>query len=125
LDKEEARLNSIRGNIDPAHIEELERTQGILKFWDSQLKSMAWNTEDENGQMIRNVEKPHETVLKLVGFEDKDITEAMRFPSTKRELLDMLQVKLVAFEDRVEVNAVFPVEPIECLLCTSTGQPTP
>ncbi len=84
------------------------------------MESMAWNTETENGQMVRVVDRPHKTVLSLVGFEDKDISDVMHFPATKRELLDLLQVRLVAFEDRVEVKAVFPVEPIDRLLCTSS-----
>jgi len=125
LEREEARLNSIRGNIDPAQIDELEHTQGLLRFWDSQMSSMAWNTEDENGHMSRSVDKPHNIVLKLAGFEDSDVSKAVSFPATKREVLDMLQVRLIAYEDRVEVNAIFPVEPIKRLLCTSTGLPTP
>lgn len=52
-EKEEVRLNSIRGNIDPVQLEELERVQGLLRFWDSQSKSTAWNTEDEDGRMTR------------------------------------------------------------------------
>ena len=44
----------------------------------------------------------------------KDITGIIHFPATRRELLDMLQVRLAVFMDRVEVKAVFPIEPIEC-----------
>lgn len=120
LQNEENRLRSIRSNIDPTQMEELEHTRGILRFWESQAKSMAWNTETENGEMVRNVDKPHELVLRLAGFEDKDVSKAVRFPATKRELLDMLQVRLVAYDDRVEVNAIFTVEPIKRLLCTSS-----
>ena len=32
LEREETRLNAIKGNADPAQIEELERTQGLLRF---------------------------------------------------------------------------------------------
>lgn len=120
LQSEENRLRSIRSNIDPTQVEELEHTRGILRFWESQAKSMAWNTETEDGEMVRNVDKPHEMALKLAGFEDKDMSKAVSFPATKRELLDMLQVQLVAYEDRVEVNAIFTVEPIKRLLCTSS-----
>ena len=120
LQNEENRLRSIRSNIDPTQIEELEHTRGILRFWESQAKSMAWNTETENGEMVRNVDKPHEIVLRLAGFEDKDVSKAVSFPATKRELLEMLQVRLVAYDDRVEVNAIFTVEPIKRLLCTSS-----
>ena len=75
---------------------------------------MAWNTENEDGSMVKVVEKPHKTALKIIGFEDKDITGIIHFPATRRELLDMLQVRLVVFMDRIEVKAVFPIEPIEC-----------
>lgn len=104
---------------------ELERTQGLLRFWEGQLKSMAWNTENENGAMVRTVDMPHKTVLRFAGFEDKDVTKAVKFPATRRELLDMLQVKFTAYEDRVDVKAIFTVEPIKRPLCTSAGQPTP
>ena len=66
------RLKSIRNEIDPAQIEELERTRGVLKFWESQLGSIIWNTETEDGSKVKVIEKPHKTALKIIGFEDKD-----------------------------------------------------
>jgi len=114
LEHEEVRLRSIRSEIDPAQLEELEHTRSVLQFWNKQLRAMAWNTENEDGSMVKVVEKPHKTALKIIGFEDKDITGIMHFPATRRELLDMLQVRLVVFMDRVEVKAVFPIKPIEC-----------
>jgi len=59
------------------------------------------------------VEKPHKTALQIVGFEDEAITAIIHFPATRRELLDMLQVRLVVFMDTVEVKAVFPIQPID------------
>jgi len=120
LAREETRLNSIKGNNDPAQIKELERTQGLLRFWEKQVNSMAWNTENEDGSMERLVDKPHRAVLTLINAEDEDISDAVQFPSVKRELLDMLQVRLVAYEDRVEVKAIFPIEVISRQLCTSS-----
>ena len=122
LEQEEARLRSIRSEIDPEQLEELERTSGMLRFWKGQLQAMAWNTEKEDGTKVRVVDKPHKTVLKVVGFEDKDITSMMHFPATKRELLDMLQVRLVVFMDRVEIKAVLPIEPIESQLLRSNSR---
>jgi len=81
---------------------------------------MAWNTENEDGSMIRLVDKPHRTVLALINAEDKDVSDAVQFPAVKRELLDMLQVRLVAYEDRVEVKSIFPIEKINRQLCTSS-----
>jgi hypothetical protein len=47
LEKEESRLKVIKSNIDPAQISELEQTRGKLRFWEGQLKSMAWNIEND------------------------------------------------------------------------------
>jgi len=120
LEREEARLNSIKSHIDPTQIEELERTRGLLRFWEGQANSMVWNTENEDGSMIRLVDKPHRTVLALINAEDKDVSDAVQFPAVKRELLDMLQVRLVVYEDRVEVKSIFPIEKISRQLCTSS-----
>jgi len=38
----------------------------------------------------------------------------------KRELLDKLQVRVVVFRDRIEIKAIFPIEPIYSQKCTST-----
>jgi hypothetical protein len=81
---------------------------------------MAWNTENEDGSMVRTVEKPHRTVLAILGFQDKDLTKVIGFPATKRELLDQLQVKLVVMPDRVEVKCLFSIKPIEYQKCTSS-----
>ncbi|MFC1968324.1 hypothetical protein ACFLVX_02900 [Chloroflexota bacterium] len=81
---------------------------------------MAWNTENEDDNMIRLVDQPHRTVLTLVGIEDKDVSNTLQCPTTKRELLDMLQVRLVAFEGRAEVKAIFHIDPIKRQLCTSS-----
>jgi len=121
LDQEESRLKSIRAEIDPKQLDELEHTRSLLKFWESQLKAMAWNLVDEDGRTVKTVDKPHKNVLKIVGFEDKDISKAMQFPATQREVLDQLGVRLVVFPDRVEVKAVFDIEPIVIPLCTSNS----
>lgn len=112
LYQEEARLKSIQHEIDPSQIEELESTEGILHLWKKQLNSMAWNTENEDGSMVRLVDEPHKIALKIVSFEDKDVTKIMHFPATRRELLDMFQVRLIVFIDRIEMKAVFSIEPI-------------
>ena len=118
LQQEEDRLKSILAEVDPTQIEELQRTKGLLRFWQSQVEAMAWNTESEDGQRIRIVDGPHTNVLRIVGLEDKDMN--LDFPTTRRQLLDLLQTKLVVFEDRVEVKAIFPIEHIRHQLCTST-----
>jgi hypothetical protein len=120
LAKEETRLRAMRSNLDPAQMRELEESRASLKFWEDQLKSMAWNTENEDGSMVRLVDHPHEEVLKLISLENREITKSMGFPASRRELLDKLQVKLVVMAERIEVKALFPIQPIEHQLCTST-----
>ncbi len=122
LNQEEARLRSIRNNVDPAQIAELESTRDMLRFWICRLQSMAWNTETEEGSKFRLVDEPHKTALQIVGFEDRDASRVMGFPATRRELLDKLQTQVVVFHDRIEVKAIFSVEPIDCQKCTPTSR---
>jgi hypothetical protein len=56
-----------------------------------------------------------------VGFEDKELSDIWKFPATKRDMLNKLQMRLVVFNDRIEVNGLFPIEPINIQSCTSTG----
>ena len=81
---------------------------------------MAWNTENEDGSMVKLVDKPHRTALKVVGFEDTGLTKVLGFPASKRELLDRLQLKVVVFNDRIEVKSLFSTDIINCQKCTST-----
>jgi site-specific DNA recombinase len=120
LDREEARMRDLRAGIDPAQIAELENTRKMLNFWEDQIRAMAWNTENEDGTMVRLADGPHHIALKLVGFEDADLSKSTGFPTSRRQLLDKLQVRLSVFDDRVEVKSLFPVEPVGVQLCTST-----
>jgi hypothetical protein len=81
---------------------------------------MAWNLESEDGQMVRTVDRPHETVLKILGLDDEDVSKAMQFPATRREILHKLQLKVIVFPDRIELNTVFPLQVIECQKCNPT-----
>jgi site-specific DNA recombinase len=119
LEQEEGQLKSVKSEIDPAQLEELERTSAMLKFWQKQLQALDWDTETEDGRKIRTVDKPHQTVLTIVGLDDQELSRALHFPATRRELLDLLQVRVVVFEDRIEVKAIFPFKPIDYqLLCS-------
>jgi len=44
-----------------------------------------------------------------------------KFPGTKRDMLNKLQMRLVVFNDRIEVDGLFPIEPINIQSCTSPG----
>lgn len=70
--------------------------------------------------MVRTVDKPHHNVLKILDLDNVDMSEVFQFPSIKRELLDKLQVRVVIFSDRAEINVVFLIAPIVYQKCTST-----
>ncbi|MFC1893663.1 hypothetical protein ACFLYR_06530 [Chloroflexota bacterium] len=81
---------------------------------------MVWDTEDEDGSEVRVMDEPHEAALRIVGLEDPEIGKLMGFPATRRQLLDKLQVQVIVFHDRIETEALFPIEPIDCQMCTPT-----
>jgi site-specific DNA recombinase len=124
LEKEEARLLSLRKDVDPNQLAELESTRGLLRFWQNQVNSMAWNLEDpaieDKSVMVRTMDEPHNTVLKLLGIGDSELSDRMQFPTTHRELFDKLQLRLVVFKDKIEVKAVFPMPDIKNQECTFT-----
>jgi site-specific DNA recombinase len=124
LEKEEARLLALRKDVDPNQLSELESTRGLLRFWQNQVNSMAWNLEDpaieDKSVMVRTMDEPHNTVLKVLGIGDGDLSGIMQFPTTQRELFDKLQLRLVVFKDKIEVKAVFPMPDIKNQECTFT-----
>ena len=120
LDGEEARMKSLRAAVDPAQLSKLEDTRKALDYWEYQARGMrAWNTENEDGTMFKQVYQTHEEALKLVGLDDPDRSKLEGFPTSKRQLLDKLQIRLSVFDDRVEVKSLFPVQPIGIQPCTS------
>ncbi len=120
LNGEEARMKSLRAAVDPAQIAQLENTRKLLDYWEYQARGMVnWNLENEDGTMYRLVFQTHDEVLKLVERDDPDQSKAEGFPTSKRQMLDKLQVRLSVFDDRVEVKSLFPVQPIGIQPCTS------
>ena len=114
LEQEETRLKSVRGEIDPAQIEELEHTRNTLLFWMVERDNIVkWNLENEDYSKFRTVSWPHDDVLALVNSENKETAKEKQFPGTRRDLLDFLQVRLMVFTDRIEIKAIFPIEPIK------------
>jgi site-specific DNA recombinase len=114
LEQEETRLKSVRGEIDPAQIEELENTRNTLQYWMAERDNIVkWNLENEDYSKFRTVSWPHDDVLALVNSENKETAKEKQFPGTRRDLLDFLQVRLMVFTDRIEIKAIFPIEPIK------------
>jgi site-specific DNA recombinase len=124
LEKEEARFLSLRRDVDPNQLAELESTRALLKFWQRQVNSMAWNTEKANEDEIlmdRVVDKPHTRILQMLGLGYSELSEEMQFPLTQRELFDKLQIRLVVFSDKIEVKALFSMPDILNQECTVAG----
>ena len=122
LDKVEVRLMSVRRGSDSDQLAELERTRSILTFWQNQVKTMVWNSEDETKEervMIRRIDEPHKTILTLLGLNDKSLSESYQFPTSQRELYDKLQLSLVVFENKIEVKSLFPIPDISNQECSS------
>ena len=120
LAEEESRLKSIRNEVDPAQLAELEETRDLLQFWHKQSKYLHYNLLDDDGRMVRMSNQPHETVLELLDVDHEEVSRLMQFPATRRELLDKLQVKLIVFDDRIEVRSLFHVKPINSQKCSSS-----
>ena len=115
LEKEEARLITLRREADPNELGELELTRGYLKYWQNQVTEMKNNLEepDENKRiMFKVTDEPHHKFRKLLELGDKDLSENMQFPTTQRELFDKLQLRLIVFKDKIEVKAIFPMPDI-------------
>ena len=97
-----------------------------MRFWQNQVNSMAWNLEDgaieDKNVMIRTMDEPQNTVLKLLGFGDTELSDKMQFPTTQRELFDKLQLRLVVFKDKIEVKAIFPMPGLKNQECTFTRE---
>ena len=123
LEKEEARLITLRREADPNELGELELTRGYLKYWQNQVTEMKKNLEepDEDKRvMFKMTDEPHKKVRKLLDIGDNDLSERMQFPTTQRELFDKLQLRLIVFKDKIEVKAVFPMPDIARQECTLT-----
>ncbi len=120
LNEEETRLRSLRGDVDPAQLAQLEETRSVLKFWQEQSRYFDFNLEDDNDRMIRIGDVPHKTVLSLVEIGSKEVSQVMQFPTARRELLDKLQIRVIVYSDKIDVNGLFPILPISSHKCTSS-----
>ncbi len=115
MNKEETRMRNLRVEIDPAQILELEQTRSWLNFWERRVRDLKQNSELEEGIL-----NPHKFALKFIGLEAAEMEKMIGFPTSRRQLLDKLQVKLSVCDDKVDVKCIFPVEPIDVQMCTST-----
>jgi site-specific DNA recombinase len=108
LNKEEIRLKSLRANLDPSQLIELESVNATLDYWQNQFQSPDEATEDKGGG-LKLLEKPR-VAIKVYGFEDTDLVECLTSPALRREILEKLSVKLVVFKDRIEIRCQIPIK---------------
>jgi hypothetical protein len=109
LKKEEIRLKSLKANMDPTRLVELENINKTLQYWQYQFQSSTLPFGD-NGGGIKLLEKI-KPEIKIYGFEDIDPIETITSLTLKRQILDRLQVNLVIFNDRIEIRCQIPMEP--------------
>ena len=109
LKKEEIRLKSLKANMDPTRLVELENINKTLQYWQYQFQSSTLPSGDNDGG-IKLLEKI-KAEIKIYGFEDIDAIESITSPTLKRQILDKLQVNLVIFNDRIEIRCQIPMEP--------------
>ena len=107
LNKEETRLKSLRANMDPSRLAELETINTTLQYWHDQFQSAAVAGEGGGGVNVLEKSKP---AIKIYGFEDIEPIENIMSITSRRQILDKLQVNLVAFNDRVELRCQIPLE---------------
>ena len=103
LEKEETRFLSLRRDVDPNQLAELESTRGLLKMWQ---------------RYVDSVDESRDTISKFQTVGSRELSELLGFPTTPQELFDKLQLRLVVFSDKIEVKAVFHMPDILNQECT-------
>lgn len=99
LEAEEARLASVKQNLDPEQLAELEDVSFKLKLYQGELNCIA--SGDTEGLPMLIMDLP----------ETKD--EAELHSAATRAWLDRVQAQIWVYPDRIEVKALIPVTSIE------------
>jgi site-specific DNA recombinase len=108
LNKEETRLKSLRANMDPSRLAELESINVTLQYWHDQFQSVSL-AADGIGAGI-NVLEQTKRAIKVYGFEDIEPIESITSITAKREIMNRLRVNLVVFNDHIEIRCQIPME---------------
>ena len=108
LNKEETRLKSIRANMDPSRLAELESVNETLQYWQTQFQDAPASSEI-NGGGLKLLEKTR-PAIKISGLEDIALVESTMSRALKRQIMNKLQVRLVAFNDHIEIKCRIPYE---------------
>lgn len=103
LIKEKARLEALRGQIDPCQIEEYRDVARRLRIYRPELENIRTGGRDGSVPLteLAGVGKPPPQKL-----TDADVV------IMQRQVLDRLQVNLWVYRDRVEINALVPIKDV-------------
>jgi len=113
LNKEETRLKSLRANMDPSRLAELESINATLQYWHDQFQSAAVAAEGNGGGV--EILKQTKPAIRIYGFENVESIESITSTTAKREIMDRLRVNLVVFNDRIEIRCQIPLEQNESI----------
>jgi site-specific DNA recombinase len=108
LNKEETRLKSLRANMDPSRLTELEIINTTLQYWHDQFQSASLAAVGIGAGI--NVLEKTKPAIKVYGFENIESIENITSITAKREIMDKLRVNLVVFKDRIEIRCQIPIE---------------
>lgn len=103
LIEEKARLEALRGQIDPCQIEEYRDVARRLRIYRPELENIRTGGRDGSVPLMElaGVGKPPPQKL-----TDADVV------TMQRQVLDRLQVNLWVYRDRVEINALVPIKDV-------------
>ncbi len=117
LDSEAERLQSLKAQLDPGMVEELARTRSYLEVWQQARQQLG-----AGGRPVPAwawiLGKPLKLSRMREGKDPKAWEHQGGSLDDWREILTRLQVELVAFRDRVDVKALFPIDPLRRQLDT-------
>jgi type III secretion system FlhB-like substrate exporter len=94
--------------MDPSRLAELESVNETLQYWQTQFQDAPASSEI-NGGGLKLLEKTR-PAIKISGLEDIALVESTMSRALKRQIMNKLQVRLVAFNDHIEIKCRIPYE---------------
>jgi len=113
------RLLSMKQEVDPRQIEELERTKSWLRFWKDTQKELSLGLSmipDEDGEELPDqrqlIERSFQGVWNIAEIDKPELEGKLGFPTSKRQLLDYFQTEISVHKDYVELKGIIPLDGI-------------
>jgi len=119
LKEERDRLLSMKQEVDPRQIEELERTKSWLRFWKDTQKELSLGLSmipDEDGEELPDqrqlIKRSFQGVWNIAEIDNPELAGKLGFPTSKRQLLDYFQTEISVHKDYVELRGIIPLDGI-------------